>query len=233
MVDLSASQVRKAGKILRKFGLGGHDLVDAEQVFWASDVLLDFRGRHQLPLGKATMGLRSVVNTEKCVTVEVSQRLKRVPTILDKLKREPTLNLASMQDIGGCRAVLGSVDELRRVEAKIKRNRPIVGYNDYVESPRASGYRGVHLIVEYDSRKIEIQLRTQIMHGWAITVERLSGRLGSNLKTDGEQAPQLLLAAISEAMALEEAGRDVDTSLLDRMQLLRETAAPFLPRGGA
>jgi len=48
------------------------------------------------------MGLRSVVGTEGC-TVEVTQRLKRVPTIVDKLRREPTMQLASMQDIGGCR----------------------------------------------------------------------------------------------------------------------------------
>ncbi len=37
--------------------------------------------------------------------VQVSQGLKRVPTIIDKLLREPTLLLSRMQDIGDCRAI--------------------------------------------------------------------------------------------------------------------------------
>ncbi len=97
------------------------------------------------------MGLRSVVQTEQC-RVEVSQRLKRITTILDKLSREPTMALGNMQDIGGCRAVLNSIDEVRRVEHRLKKkNRPPLGYDDYITKPRASGYRGVHVIVGYDT----------------------------------------------------------------------------------
>ncbi len=176
--------------------------------------------------------------SERSSRLEVSQRLKRAPTIVDKLGRESTLSLPRMQDIGGCRAVLGSIEELRRVEARLKKNRPPVGYSDYVTSPRASGYRGVHLIVTYgDSdgvdRRIEVQLRTQVMHEWAITVERLSGRIGQNLKQDGRHAVQELLAAISHAMALEEVGMNVDASLLSQLAELRRRAAPYLSAGGA
>lgn len=178
------------------------------------------------------MGLRSVVNTERCARVEVSQRLKRVPTILDKLAREPTLALAKMQDIGGCRAVLSSIDEVRRVEARLRKNRPPVRYSDYITHPRSSGYRGVHVVVRYEGhgveRSIEVQLRTQAMHDWAITVERLSGRLGRNLKRDGQHAVQRLLAAISEAMALEEAGSRVDASLQEAITTHRRAAEPYL-----
>ncbi|AAT90059.1 hypothetical protein Lxx24254 [Leifsonia xyli subsp. xyli str. CTCB07] len=64
------------------------------------------------------MGLRSMIKTEGC-QIEVSQRLKRFTTIIDKLTaREQTLALSGMQDIGGCRAILGSVEEIRRVEAR-------------------------------------------------------------------------------------------------------------------
>lgn len=119
---------------------------DDRKVNEAIDTLLRFRAAHQYALGKATMGLRSVVKTTHCERVEVSQRLKRVPTIVDKLTREPTLSLALMHHIGGCRAVLSSIDELRRVESRLK-NRPPVGYADYIENLRDSGYRGVHLIV--------------------------------------------------------------------------------------
>lgn len=193
--------------------------------------------RTSTPLGKATIGLRSVVRTEHCSRVEVSQRLKRAPTIVDKLDREPTLSLPRMQDIGGCRAVLGSIDELRRVESRLRKNRPQVGYSDYITHPRASGYRGVHVIVQYDdetgtARRIEVQLRTLVMHEWAITVERLSSRMGQNLKGDGLHAVQQLLAAVSKAMACEEVGMEVDASLLTRMDELRQLAAPYLQAGG-
>lgn len=178
---LSNNQVDKAGRNLRKYVRG--EAVDPAAAEAALETLLRFRAVHQNPLGKATMGLRSVVKTERCRRVEVSQRLKRVPTILDKLVgRESTLSLPRMQDIGGCRAVLDSMDELRRVEARLKKNRPPAGYSDYIVSPRSSGYRGVHLIVRYDDpegveRNIEVQLRTQVMHSWAITVERFDLRL--------------------------------------------------------
>jgi ppGpp synthetase/RelA/SpoT-type nucleotidyltranferase len=230
MQPLTNSQVNKAGRFLRKWAQGG-PVEDFQAVERSFDTLLSFRAEHQQPLGKATMGLRSVVRTERCERVEVSQRLKRIPTIFDKLVREPTLALANMQDIGGCRAVLASIAELRRVEARLKKNRPPIGYNDYIEHPRASGYRGVHVVVAYDGRRIEVQLRTQVMHDWAITVERLSGRLGENLKGDGAHAVQQLLAVISEAMALEETDMPVDGSLLETMARLREAAAPYLGGG--
>lgn len=70
------------------------------------------------------------------------------------------------------------------------------------------------------------------MHEWAITVERLSGRIGQNLKGDGQHAVQRLLAVISHAMALEEEGMTVDASLLTEMDMLRREAAPFLQMGG-
>jgi ppGpp synthetase/RelA/SpoT-type nucleotidyltranferase len=224
MAALSNNQVDKAGRVLRKWLCG--EPPDEHVIGSAIDTLLAYRAVHQYPLGKATMGLRSVVRTERCNRVEVSQRLKRAPTIIDKLARESTLSLPRMQDIGGCRAVLSSIDELRRVEARLKK-----------KHPRASGYRGVHVVVAYDDlsgtgRRIEVQLRTLVMHEWAITVERLSGRIGQNLKGDGQHAVQELLAAISQAMALEEVGMMVDASLLEKMNELRRRAAPFLQTGG-
>lgn len=118
MPGLSKSQVNKAGRSLRRWARG--ELVSVDEYQRALDVLLDHRADHRLPLTKATMGLRSVVKTEQC-EVEVSQRLKRVPTIVDKLVREPTMQLASMQDLGGCRAVLNSFDEVRRVQRRLSK----------------------------------------------------------------------------------------------------------------
>jgi ppGpp synthetase/RelA/SpoT-type nucleotidyltranferase len=177
------------------------------------------------------MGLRSRVKTARC-RLEISQRLKRVPTIVEKLNREPTLQLANMQDIGGCRAVLRSITEVRRVQKRFDHKRPPLRINDYVEEPRSSGYRALHLIVEYDDRQIEVQLRTEAMHEWAVTVERLGSQLRADLKAGHGPQPLLeLLEAASEAMALEERGLQVDASLVDRIRRLRQAAEPFLSRG--
>lgn len=97
---------------------------------------------------------------------KVSQRLKRMSTILDKLGREPTLALDRMQDIGGCRVVLPSRDEVWRLADRIRERRPVIAFSDYINHPRNSGYRGVHVIVEYGRdcvRPVEIQLRTESM----------------------------------------------------------------------
>ena len=230
----SKSQVDKAGRIIREH-FADPKLLDSDSeanLSGAFGVLVDYRSAHQYPLGKANMGLRSMVTTAGC-PVEITQRLKRIPTIVDKLRREPTIRLSTMQDIGGCRAVLNSIDEIRRVERRLKKNRPPVRVSDYITTPRDSGYRGVHVIVAYDDRMIEVQLRTQAMHEWAITVERLSGRLGEDLKSGrGPHQVRDLLESISEAMAIEEAGGVVEQVLSERVRELRELADPFL-RGGS
>lgn len=224
------SQVNKAGKLLRRWALG--ELTDQATYRAALEVLLAFRAAHKDPLGKANMGVRSVGRTEHC-RANVTQRLKRVPTIIDKLTREPTMQLANMQDVGGCRVVLATIDEVRRVQKRLAKNRPPLRVSDYIAHPRDSGYRGVHVIVCYDERAIEVQLRTPVMHAWAITVERISGRLQADLKGGRGPQPLLeLLEAVSEAMALEERGDPVDTELVGRIEELRQEAVPWLDRGG-
>lgn len=226
---LTKSQVNKAGKAIRAWWRGA---LGSEPAYRAAlDVLLAYRALHQYPLQKAAMGLRSVVVTEGS-DVEVTQRLKRVPTIVDKLRREPTMQLANMQDVAGCRAVLGSLDEVRRVQRRLSKNRPPRRMTDYITEPRPSGYRGIHLIVAYDDRNVEVQLRTRVMHEWAITVERLSGRLTIDLKSsEGPPEVLALLRSTSEAMATEEQGGVVTNDLLNEIAEHRRAALPFLTGG--
>ncbi len=229
-LGLSKSEVNRAGQALRRWFRS--EMTDRAKAEEAVAIVLRYRAAHSYPLVKANMGLRSMVKSEGC-RVEVSQRLKRISTIFDKLRREPKMALARMQDIGGCRAVLDSIDEVRRVEQRLKRNREPIGYNDYIGRPRASGYRGVHVIVAYagrdgEDRAIEIQLRTRTMNEWAFTVERLSGRLREDLKS-GRGPAQVLdwLSVISEAMAIEEDGEIVQPDLTARIEQLRSAAVPF------
>lgn len=214
----SNAQVKKAGSRLRRHRRG--ELVTPQQVEDALSVVRAFRAAHSRPLVTANNGLRSMVRAEGC-PVEVSQRLKRMATILDKLTREPTLSLANMQDIGGVRAVVPTIDNIWRVEARLRRNRHVTGYSDYITHPRSSGYRGVHVVVEYGGRQIEVQLRTPIMHAWALMVEDMSSRASRNLKQDGSSEIQQLMAAVSEAMAAEERNEPVDPRIVGTIRQLR------------
>ena len=57
------------------------------------------------------------------------------------------MQLSSMQDVGGCRAVLASIAEVRRIQRRLSKNRPPLRVSDYIAEPRESGYRGVHVVV--------------------------------------------------------------------------------------
>ena len=92
------------------------------------------------------------------------------------------------------------------------------------------------MIVRYEDvdgadRAIEVQLRTAVMHEWAISVERLSGRLDVDLKSGrGPDAVLALFKAISEAMAVEEDGGSVPNDRLAVIAQLRQAAVPYLGR---
>lgn len=230
------TQVNHAGRLFRRWYRG--EVISEADLSQAYELIVAWRACHEYSLVKANMGLRSAVSTENC-RLEVSQRLKRIPTILDKIRREPTMQLANMQDIGGCRAVLESVGEVRRVQRRLVENRtrkgaPPLRVADYISKPRSSGYRAVHVIVTYpdrdgEPRGIEVQLRTRLQHDWAITVERLSGRLRHDFKSGVGPQPVLdLLEAISEAMAIEEAGGEVHEAQMGHLRNLRQAAVPFL-----
>lgn len=147
------------------------------------------------------------------------------------------MDLARMQDIGGCRAVLDDVGELRQVQRRLEAGNGFVKVTDYIMNPRDSGYRGVHVIMEYSDRdttslrRIEVQLRTRVMHDWAIAVEQLSSRMGGDLKSGiGPQEVLTWLSLVSEAMAIEETGETVPAALVGRLDLARAAAGQYVGR---
>lgn len=149
----------------------------------------------------------------------MAERRKRLPTILDKLKRHPTMSVTTMQDLGGCRVIFETVAEVRQLVAVLQgssrtKNRVKRAY-DYLSGdpgPRNSGYRGVHLVYEYGASKpeyhglrIELQVRTQLQHAWATAVETMDLFSGSELKY-GKGDPDLLrfFVLVASLMAHEE-----------------------------
>lgn len=159
----------------------------------------------------ANNGVRSFAKTTGVLT-QVSQRMKRYSTILDKLKREPG-ELGRMQDIAGCRAVVEIIEELEILCQHIAKRSNVVKVADYVNKPRESGYRAVHIIMKYQGFLVEVQLRTKWMHEWAEAVEKTSGELGINYKHDGNHPYQLFFKAIANLMAFNQQPTHLEKSL--------------------
>jgi GTP pyrophosphokinase len=193
---LSRSQVDKAGKLLRDWWRTPSDSEDEETfdddaLTDAVAIALEYRRGFQDPLKKVTVGLRQFVERESTELI-VGQRLKRTPQILDKLDRFGSMRLTQMDDIAGCRAILpGGASEITGVLRRIRRNWDVLKIDDYVKSPKNTGYRAVHVIVHRDGHSVEIQLRTPGQHEWAEGVERWAARTGFALK-DGKGPSDLL-----------------------------------------
>lgn len=169
-----------------------------EQHSEAMLILNNWRSSHAFPLTIVQTFLRAKANKIDRHAL-IAQRLKRVPSILGKLKRFPTMRLHRMQDIGGCRAVVADVKKVYKLRDDLVNSRTrheFIKENDYINHPKESGYRGIHLIYKYRSSKtiiyndhmIEIQIRTQLQHAWATTVEIVGTFLKESLKSS--QGPE-------------------------------------------
>jgi hypothetical protein len=126
----------------------------------------------------------------------VYQRQKRLPSIIAKLQRFHSMQLSTMQDLGGCRAVLRSVANVERL-VKFYEDNPtkaaqFVGKKDYIQEPKADGYRSVHLIYQYQGisqngafcgLKIEVQIRSRLQHAWATALETIDTFTSQALKS--------------------------------------------------
>jgi putative GTP pyrophosphokinase len=219
----SKSQIDKAGRRLKKWLLDPHapDLsVDQTEMMRALRTLNWFRYQHEYPLRKTTVGLRGFVGRETIAAPVVAQRLKRLPTIINKLARQPSMALTRMEDIGGCRAIIERPNEVDGVVKRIRRNWDVVRFRDYRTEPKETGYRAVHVIVRRDGRMIEIQLRSPGQHRWAAIVEQTGARLRFELK-DGEGPPELVryFSVAADMIALQEAGENADEQEAELLEL--------------
>jgi GTP pyrophosphokinase len=199
----SKEQINKAGKVLRVTAEERRKL-DGEYLE-ALALVRAYRAAHSYPLTSVTAGLRHHARKAAGSTpLDLSQRLKQLATITDKLVRMPKSRLARMQDIGGCRATFVSQDTVDAAIASITHRArrgdawEIVDIDDYVDGEqRRDGYRAKHVIVRKYGLQIEMQFRTLIQHTWAELVENLDKAAGLGLKSG--RAPEWAIEAVASA----------------------------------
>jgi len=76
------------------------------------EVLTNWRASHIYILNLFRNRFSRILKNKKTEAI-VSQRLKRTPSIVDKLRRNKTMMLSRMQDIAGMRIVFSSLCEMQ------------------------------------------------------------------------------------------------------------------------
>lgn len=225
-VEYSRNQIIKAGKTLRKVNASD------EEKNRAILVIDNWRAAHAFPLHIIYVNLRRFSGNNGVI---VAERLKRLDSIVNKLKREQNMNLWTMQDLGGCRVIVPTLDDVykyaNQYEHSRKRHLKKKEY-DYIKYPKSSGYRCLHIVYEYHSDKhqdynnnmlIEIQFRTHLQHLWATAVETMGLFTNQAIKA-GKGSPDIkrFFVLVSSLFAIEENTPIIPNTSSDMDELIHE-----------
>ena len=115
-----------------------------------------------------------------CPIVQVSGRVKKISSILEKCQRKnvPMEELEEkIEDIAGIRIVCSFTSDIYRLAEMIGKQNDltVICVKDYIKNPKVSGYKSFHMHVTVPiflsdrvvDTKVEIQIRTIAMDFWA------------------------------------------------------------------
>lgn len=151
----------------------------------------------------------------------IDSRLKSPQSMMKKLARKglpQTLEAAeaNLNDIAGVRIVCNYLDDIYRIADLLQRQRDVefVHRRDYIENPKESGYRSLHLVIRIpvflsshtELVPVEVQIRTIAMDFWASLEHQL--RYKSNHETTQQLRRRLQHCAEASA-ALDREMQDI------------------------
>jgi ppGpp synthetase/RelA/SpoT-type nucleotidyltranferase len=195
--------VDRAGRLLLA-GPGTDPSVQDEQYAEAYVMAHMWRGAHQYLVSQLQMIIFGRVR-DLGIEALIAGRLKRIPTIVQKLRRLRRFGLGDLQDIAGLRVVVPRWQEAIALAQALRRSPPEgfseIRYQDRISDPDPSGYRSIHIVYRFDADdadppsseglKIELQIRTRLQQLWA-TVEEIVGSARREALKSGEGNPDWL-----------------------------------------
>jgi hypothetical protein len=176
----------------------------------AFQIANNWRDAHAFPMRSVRGSLRWYMHHYDIAGVTAA-RLKRMQAIRRKLARPGLrpLDLHLMQDLGGCRVIVSSIADVRRLVDLMRSGRHTVHHESpHIDKPKKDGYRSHHMILEYcgrgprklyDGKRVEVQVRTRMQHSWATTVEAVGLLRGEDLKGNKGSADWLRLFFLMSA----------------------------------
>lgn len=146
-----------------------------------------FREPYQAAVRKVEMIIKQEAEfmSQECgreIISRINGRLKCAESVQRKLKRKGhpcsvESAMLRLNDLAGVRVTCFYVDDVYDLAARLKESKElkILKEKDYIDKPKASGYKSLHLIAEVcveipggEKRvRVEIQLRTLAMDCWA------------------------------------------------------------------
>ena len=187
----SRSQLNKMGTFLYA------PEVDAFVRSEAIRIVSDWRMTHLPVLREFVTEVNAYLTGQNVAFAFYSQRIKRMTSIIEKLQNnaEHGMRLGGLQDIGGARFVFENTNDLRQAQKALENFTPVhfsfEKTNDYIVTPKESGYRSIHYVYKYHSEdevynglRVELQIRTKLEHSWAMAVETASLISRTSLKAD-------------------------------------------------
>jgi hypothetical protein len=226
----SNREINLAAKRLLAWEYASDDDMDAD-----FGTVAEFRASHAYPLRAVTTVLR--LNAQSIdPSATVYARTKRMISIITKLQRYPAMQATTMQDMGGCRAVVKdmvAVARLTELFREIALNLEEPREYNYITTPKPDGYRSVHFVVRYrpkvkahldfPTRRIEIQIRSALQHKWATALETIDLFTQQTLKMGGGQYPwKRFFVLTSSLVAMKEDCPVVPDSVTSNDELLQE-----------
>lgn len=228
--EYTKRQINDAGTIVRSS-------TSSEKEVQAAKVIIDnWRAAHAYPLHVFYMNLRGKAGSRPDIIV--AERLKRLDSIVDKLQREKDMELHRMQDLGGCRMILPSIEDVYTYSSKFQNSRirhEAKTPKDYIQFPKKSGYRSLHLIYRFHTDTpekaiynqypmlIELQFRTHLQHIWATAVESIGLFTDQALKSgQGDENIKRFFVLVSSLFALKEGCPTIPGTNPDESELILE-----------
>lgn len=168
---LGRNTIHKLGKRIRETYGDGTGLVDEKDL----EMLQEYRLSYRDDIAAVFKILYDISKRVDKFSI-VTYRVKRIKSIVEKLKRFPTAGLENFIDIAGCRCITAGNDSVYKIVKKLRNNTKlqIKQIKDYIQEPQPEGYQSVHLYVslkDSDKNAIEIQIRSRKQHDWATLVE--------------------------------------------------------------
>lgn len=182
---MTKSQVNKLGKDIRKL------IKDNEHP--SSDLLEKLQEYRTSFKSDLSSVFEVISNTAKDIRSDsiLAFRIKRIESILSKIKRQPTMALGNMGDIAGCRILVYNNNSISKLIEILNKKFIVKYFNDYLQETKDDGYRGYHIYIESPknpNKLIEIQIRTVKSHKWASMVEIIDILYNLKIK-EGQKHP--------------------------------------------